>query len=582
MFAQEKEITKLWIDKECIYQREGDEHLYPHDHEHGVQMMDVVYGDSTCDTVTPKFKSTNKLAGVHKVIARILSDPRWSRGWIFQEDHLASARMELLIPCSKHFERGSGYDFGSVAGELQVCVADFRKAVTLFHKAHPKGKRNRSIKELLSRAKQYNIYNKRVYKSCTAQRNRDLVGSGSRVLTHGTRSPKANTKRNHTYISLYPTMTKSVLDDIRSRSLEHDKDRVPILANALRFTERLDISDSSPLVRAESFGLSAILFALILMNGEILRTSEYEDLPSEQDIMNCTLPKYLERCEYLFNAPSLQHQQSFISKCRMISPKITRRGVETRGFLFKLLPCTNSDRRGSWRNTVRLNKFEIRELLREKKTWKKPQDHHLDLLAHNIIEALIEKLEDIWPGSALAEYLERKLKRDRDPRQPLTRSDTLALDMMSVVSRALLGGDELHLARLASSNDNAKPAAIFVKPEPNGWATDHARNKFTGSQTPTPTIFVSWNNPTSKFAQESWASLQIAAFDNKGQRTDRDISGGRGFLRSYGWVNGVCAFEGKHMKEYVFPVPGILEVNGGADRVARNRKRKRGADYDED
>jgi hypothetical protein len=38
---------------------------------------------------------------VQMLILRILSDPRWLRGWTFQEDHLASHRLILLIAIRK-------------------------------------------------------------------------------------------------------------------------------------------------------------------------------------------------------------------------------------------------------------------------------------------------------------------------------------------------------------------------------------------------------------------------------------------------------------------------------------------------
>ena len=113
MFAQEKEITKLWIDKECIYQRKGDEQQHPKDHDLGMQIMDVVYGDSTSsvgllctplvsqdkvetlskllkrnvfvdpeNTDAPKLRSSVNIREVQWVILRILSDTRWSRGWM--------------------------------------------------------------------------------------------------------------------------------------------------------------------------------------------------------------------------------------------------------------------------------------------------------------------------------------------------------------------------------------------------------------------------------------------------------------------------------------------------------------------
>ncbi|KAF3032661.1 hypothetical protein E8E12_003829 [Didymella heteroderae] len=118
IFAQAKGIGKLWADVECIYQRpeDGEE-----DKKLGIQIMDAVYGSSDLSlglltpgpihqsevallpdllsgsvfvnfetTDTSAFKSGTKFLELQTLILRILSHPRWSRGWIFQEDHFSS------------------------------------------------------------------------------------------------------------------------------------------------------------------------------------------------------------------------------------------------------------------------------------------------------------------------------------------------------------------------------------------------------------------------------------------------------------------------------------------------------------
>lgn len=91
------------------------------------------------------------------LILRLLSDVRWSRGWIFQEDHLSSDRMILLIPHSKHLKK-EDY-FGSIPGELQVNLAHFRQPVTLFCMASGDARRWPNS-EILGKTKQYNIWNR--------------------------------------------------------------------------------------------------------------------------------------------------------------------------------------------------------------------------------------------------------------------------------------------------------------------------------------------------------------------------------------------------------------------------------------
>ena len=94
-------------------------------------------------------------------------------GWIFQEDHLASKNMVLLIPHSEDLEKEEDFgtdpgeiqvNFGTIPGELQVNLARFRQAVTLF--CISMGDEHRCpTSEILGKVKQYNIWNKRVYDS---------------------------------------------------------------------------------------------------------------------------------------------------------------------------------------------------------------------------------------------------------------------------------------------------------------------------------------------------------------------------------------------------------------------------------
>lgn len=113
MFAQSKKIKRLWIDKECIYQKKEDVHDYPRDQERGVQIMDAVYGVGTksvgllstpmvshdevhtlsgllCKSIfedpdekdRPKLTRGVDIKKIQMVLLRILSDSRWSRGWM--------------------------------------------------------------------------------------------------------------------------------------------------------------------------------------------------------------------------------------------------------------------------------------------------------------------------------------------------------------------------------------------------------------------------------------------------------------------------------------------------------------------
>jgi hypothetical protein len=494
MFAQSRGITRIWIDKECIYQKKEDERKWPNDKQLGVQIMDVVYGDSEksvgllttsltqqievnilssllaksifvdpTDEEKPKLQRDVKIEVVYMLILRILSDPRWSRGWIFQEDHLASSGMILLIPCDKRLRKDNRYEFGDIPGELQVQLPAFRKAVTMFCMACPEYHGRWPNTEILGKAKQYNTWNKKV-RDWSPPKHPDLARLPSDVR-EGIISGY-----NYSNAKFLPTTTNSVLDDILNRSLEKQEDRIAILANALRFSKRLDTGKDSPLVRPGDYSLSAALLALMLMNGEILMNIGWDpghDIPTPKTLMQHTLQSYLKSCEYHFSPPDVKFQQTFIDRCRFKSPVITERGIETKGFLFRLLPRQHAVMPS---HLLQLDSID-KEVLPKTNSFLRTGSK-IHVAAYIALRIIIQKLNNVWPGGKLAAYLQKHLLLDEDPPKEAKQSTSYVLDMMCALYQALRDDQEVRLARLASASDDSEPTAIFIKPEWDGWLSE--------------------------------------------------------------------------------------------------------------
>jgi hypothetical protein len=581
MFAQSKYITNIWIDKECIYQRKEDSEAWPKDKDHGIQIMDVVYGLSPAsvgllntplvtqtevntlaslltrsflvdpeETENPELDwTTTDLRELQMLILKILSDTRWSRGWIFQEDHLASANMTLLIPCCDSVERGNKYDFGSLPGDLQVSSKDFRQAVTMFCLTNEEDEDSWPNSEMMSKVKQYNIWNKAAYRTpYCGQSNYQvkLWDDGGRFKSHDLG------------VSFYPTITNSVLDDICSRSLENEEDRIAILANALKFSKRLDICKTSPILAGNKFSLSVALLALILINGEILLNNDYRINPIK-DLMDHTLRSYLKQYEYKFNAPSFQFEQSFIDRCRFKSPVITRQGIETKGFLFTLLP------RHQYGPEYSSIQFTGRDLAKLKQISRKPRSHRrpfgkkLHAVAVEAMRMMIRRLERAWPNSKLAAYLEEHLRQDLYPPDVKPASTPYVLDMMLAVCQAVLDDRELRFGRLASDPVDAAPTAIFIAPEHDGgWGAELYQDDEVSH------AFTSWDGSRSDYDRERLTSLEVGEYHQVGISSPN-------VLRNFGWINGVWVARGEPMGNYVFPLPGITENPN--KRIERKRKR---------
>ncbi|KAF2119465.1 hypothetical protein BDV96DRAFT_486706 [Lophiotrema nucula] len=541
-FAQYQNISNLWIDKECIYQRPGDDST---DQSLGIQIMDVVYESSVYsagllqtpitkqaeldaldallslsifitdqenDNESVCFEDDIDTETVEIVIRKLLNDPRWTRAWIFQEDHLASHRMTLLIPCSEALFRRKHHRFGTISNELLVQMYEFKQAVTMFCVAAGD---DRLASEFLAKVKQYNIWNKRIF------------------ALHS------------------QTTTLSILEDICSRDLEKEHDRIAIMANASRFPVRLDVGENSPLVRRGAYSLSTALLALILMNGEIVKT---DSGVLADTVLNYTLREYLSSWQYKFIAPGNKFEQTFIDHCRLISPIISRSGLRVRGFVFQLLPRFQSDL-----NPVGLTRVDEDDLSRQSRRLKAKHGRRrrkLNRLHEEVIEILIEKLRNTYGHDLpLADFLYHHLELDRDPPPPDVASPLTKylLDMLSALAAAVLAGRDVRLAKLEDVGEEGAPSAIFVAPPTRDtWLAEQLPNE---TEEP-PRVFVSFDKGWTNRGMERIASLEVTLH----RESTRTTSNTGGVLTSSGWVNGLWDVRDERMSSYVFPLPGICDA----------------------
>jgi hypothetical protein len=528
--------------------------VYPRDRELGVQVMDLVYADAKLgialtttqllvqeevDTLAQllsgevfvggstkssplKIKPDVDVPKVQLLILKILSDPRWSRAWIFQEDYLSDYRMILVIPHAEELDRCKTYDFGNVLGELQVKVHRFRECVTAFCLAQP-GRLLWPSTKILQKAKRYVTYN--------------------------------STDREE-----YPTTTRSVLFDICGRAIEKEQDGITILANALRFPARLDISETSPLVKMEKYSLSATLLALILINGEIFQSRDNDS------ILHHTLQSYIVRNETMITVSHLRKPQSFVDRCRFRSPTITKHGLETQGWIFRLFHTPNESPQDKEARCIKLTQTEradIKSRRDDDASQARDPRSILNALEKEVAVTIISRLQSRWPRCRLTDLLYRSLSVDRDP-PPKDEEDpatTITLKMMSAVVQALIQGLEVRLACLHSQPEHSPPSAMFVAPY------------YGFNQAWPPHVFTSWDNPPNSHRRERLASLLVSAHDtHKRAGYGRRLSEGD-VLKHYSWVNGVWDGRGEPLETYIFPFIDCVAV-------ARGTKRKRNQGLD--
>lgn len=609
LFAQEKNISKIWVDMECIYQlpEDGDK-----DRELGTQIMDAVYGTSDFsvglltatlihqsevtllaellskrafvayrDTEAPSFRPGVKFLELQTLILRILSDPRWTRAWIFQEDHLASDRMTLLVPHAEGLSTdGLPYNFGAIPGNLQVRNSAFRRAVTMFCLANNESNYRWPNTEILAKAKQYNIWNREEHRAPPSNRNKH----SGRSRTEIERLSAGKLVTNLTE-STYPSTTCSILEDICHRDLLKVEDRVSIMANAARFSKRLDMGSESALVKSDKYSLSAVLLALVLLNGEIFNHGiEYD----RDDIMSHTVRSYLRKREHKFDPPMLEYQQSWIDHCRFKASTlhINQKGIEVQGFLFKLLSKHYPYPEGSKPNPVRLTRQEwsrIDRLAQSAHTKHIAPGRRFNHIDVKIINLVVLKLRLAYGKDCqLASFLETNLNFDLHPlsEQDLKPAIPYIHDGMAGLIQALVDQRELRLARLENESDSTPPSAIFIAPlRPNGWVGESPTER-SNRGTSHNWVFTSWDNGSQNRRvqkTERLASMEVSLSRHKsfGYTDKRKPEQADNIaLRSIAWVNGVWNVEGKRMGKFTFPIPGLTEAPSSPS-VELWRKRKR-------
>jgi hypothetical protein len=145
--------------------------------------------------------------------------------------------------------------------------------------------------------------------------------------------------------------------------------------------------------------------------------------------------------------------------------------------------------------------------------------------------------------------------------------------MMFALYQALCDDRELRFARLVSAPQDTEPVAIFIKPEPGGWKTEHAPGLRPDREPMLAKVFTSWDKGRKALEKERLASLEVGVTSDLGHQGPWQERGC--FLYSYGWVNGVWYAGGEPMETFVFPLAGITEHQQLTDSSASNGKRKR-------
>lgn len=498
----------LWIDKHCIIQREGEEK------EIGMQAMDRVYSLSQhpaallsltlstsnqlqllTDILSGKFvakrgtsyvlSSAERALDTLQLLHFITSDTWFSRGWTYQENYRANMKMKLLIahPASLNREKAARH-FGSLDGELLISSAGLYEQATKLcmaysdHKPPPP-----CLSTVLSRAKRYTIL----------------------LANHEDSAPVS--------------MSPSIVEDIASRNLEREWDRVAIIANCCQYANRLN----SAQLQSDRHSLSLAILTLVLMNGEILSNHPRDNL----DARRMTITEFLhEHFFYGLESPWKKAKLTFNKSCRFANVVLTEEGVQTEGYLWRL------------DDEIMTTQFQNCLLPRGKKRHRQ--------LTKRPLEWLAEELAPHYP------VLSQRLYEIMDLKVPSSAAEEWLLSMVDKVEEAIVQGKLLCTATLLGPGPLG--VAVFVQPEDSD-----DESSGTGSE-----ISVDRDEDCYVFTSFQRALTDHGGFDlndlDKHVSLEVDCDTGKGYaqvprLLTRRWIHGLCFYHGCSPRPVTFPWP---------------------------
>ncbi|SCO43007.1 uncharacterized protein FFMR_07167 [Fusarium fujikuroi] len=501
----------LWIDKHCIIQEAGEEK------EIGMQAMDRVYSLSQhpaallsltistsnqlqllTDILSGKFvakrgtsyvlSSAERALDALQLLHYIISDTWFSRGWTYQENYRANMKMTLLISHSAALNLDKvARHFGALDGELLISSAGLYEQATKLclaysdHKPPPP-----CLNTVLSRAKRYTI-----------------------LLADDEDSAPVS-------------MSPSIIEDIASRTLEREWDRVAIIANCCQYANRLN----SAQLQSDKHSLSLTILTLVLMNGEILSNHPGDKLDSKK----MTITEFLhEHFFYGLESPWKKAKLTFNKRCRFANVVLTEDDIQTEGYLWRL------------DDEIITTQFQnCRQPRGRKRHWqftKRP----LEWLA-----------EDLAPHYRL---LSQRLYEIMDLEVPSSAAEEWLLSMVDAVEEAIDQGKLLCTATLLGSGPLG--VAVFVQPEESDNEDSGSGSEMSLDRDQDCYVFTSFQR----------AQTDRGGFDlndlNKHVSLEVDYDHGKGLaqvprLYTRRWIHGLCFYHGCSPRPVAFPWPVSL------------------------
>jgi hypothetical protein len=517
-YTSHHRASGFWIDKECINQDDLEEK------EIAMQSMDLVYsmskhplgllarpiesqahlnllpkvllGEFMGPSDHPSFPhlklsiSSETALEVLELLERIISDPWWERAWIFQEEYLSSVNMDLLIPHLPGLRKGRAWSvIGNLPGELKMNSANFRRESTLFCLAYLRKSGHEwqpgiaICEEILQKAASY------------------------KILHEYPRDTRNGRKQ---------AMSPTIFADIGHRSIKNASDILPIAANCCDYDVRLKAFR----LKDTSCSLSLCILALYLLNGEILRNNRDDRGLPTGNIFDYLKTQSLDN----FDPPVEDKELTFIKNCRFVNVRLSREGIITTGFIWKLY------------KEIDTSEFASNPSFDRKRSPNGLSPHERSRLLQLVYELNLERHQN------LVKNLYAYLNEDFHGEEQEERSSKYYKDLMAKeVARAIMEGKTIQLGCLLGKNPYN---GIFIR-ESSG------EECFKESY-----VFTAWKprrRSDGNFGQrrsEKYVSLEVDLV--------KSTQSGLPHLETKRWINGLCFFNGYLPGDVIFPWPHSL------------------------
>ncbi|KAI7758723.1 hypothetical protein LZL87_013785 [Fusarium oxysporum] len=435
-FMRAKGLCMLWIDRHCVEQRTCNRkgvcrHKRCNEKKRAIETMDLVYSlskhpvallgkpiewEHELDLLFKilgrelvkelKHTSHDEILQALSLLSRITKDRWWTRAWTFQEDYRGRPEMTLLIRHPQFLEaKKQAYgSFSNVQNELCINSAEFCKVCT----------------ELCLEVQ------KTPQQDDVSHHTKDILGVAGNYIR---------------LLDKSMPMTPKVIADIERRGLGDAWDKLAIIANCCQYAIRMNHMQMT-----KSKSLSVSILAMCLLNGEILRNETRENPVS---MLDKTLSQFLEEQAFKgFCAPESERSLTFNKGCRFVDVKFTRKGIKTKGHLWKL---------GRIIDPVRF-RLPLPEAKNKSCPVTQDEQRHLTHLA-----AELRRLHE----ATLAMHIERFLNYDPTRQEDNLKNKTFSRRYMRLMAEELVTaikkGKLLRLGRMWNFKKKTNPcSAIFI------------------------------------------------------------------------------------------------------------------------